>query len=718
MRALFPVAAALITLALAAPQPAAAATPSAPCVSPRFTDGLAQNVFPADPTTWVRAEAWVQTPDDSDHDGLPDRVHVDITRPAATADPACHYRAPVVFEDSPYYAGIGPAENWNVDHPLGSPPATRPVTPDWPAKNTSPIISQVYESTWLPRGFAVVHAESPGTGLSTGCPTSGGPNETRAGKAVIDWLNGRAPAFTSATSADQVAANWATGKVAMMGTSYNGTLPEAVASTGVDGLAAIVPVSAISDWYDYYRANGMVRAPFTYQGEDLDVLADAVYSRSDRAICQPVLAALRAGEDRATGDFSAFWNDRNTMRDVRNVHAAVLVAHGDNDFNVMTKNMAQFYDAVKAQGVPHMLYFHQGGHGGAPPDVMINRWFTRYLFGVHNGVEQLPKAWIVREANACPPRQTTAVGDQSGTASLTVADATRLTLGFTVSIPVTGADGTVATATRIITAIPDAQHITLASAVATKPGEHIVGGATVGLACGSANPTPYAEWPDPATGLVTADLTAGAPGVGGLTLRPGSPQAETLTDDATVPAATSANAATSATRLVYQTPVLATNVRISGTPWASLWVASSAPKANLTVALVDYPPTGNGTILTRGWLDPANRDSAATSEPVTPGQFHRLRLDLQPKDAVVVAGHRLGLLVLSSDQEATIRPAPGTRLTVDLGRSNVTLPIVGGTSAFAAATGSGDATAGIAALRSTVASLNLPAREAAICRPS
>ena len=47
----------------------------------------------------------------------------------------------------------------------------------------------------------------------------------------------------------------------MMGTSYNGTIPIAAATTGVEGLKAIVPISAISDWYDYYRANGMVRAP-------------------------------------------------------------------------------------------------------------------------------------------------------------------------------------------------------------------------------------------------------------------------------------------------------------------------------------------------------------------------------------------------------------------------------------------------------------------------
>ena len=71
------------------------------------------------------------------------------------------------------------------------------------------------------------------------------------------------------------------------------------------------------------------------------------------------------------------------MKDaVKNVHAATLLAHGNNDFNVMTKNAAQFYDALKQQGVPHMFYFHQGGHGGAPPDVLVNYWFTRYLYGV------------------------------------------------------------------------------------------------------------------------------------------------------------------------------------------------------------------------------------------------------------------------------------------------------------------------------------------------
>ena len=365
----------------------------------------------------------------------------------------------------------------------------------------------------MPRGFAVVHAESPGTGHSDGCPTSGGTNETLAAKAVIDWLNGRAPAYTTRTGDTPAVASWTTGKVGMLGTSYNGTIPEAVATTGVEGLEAIVPISAISDWYDYYRANGMVRAPHSssnptgnnngFQGEDLDVLADVVYSRLDeagpRTICQPEIDYLEAHRIAPRATAAAFWQERNYMKDVENVHAATLLAHGNNDFNVMTKNAAQFYDALKQRGVPHMFYFHQGGHGGAPPDVLVNYWFTRYLYGVQNGVESLPRSWVVREAASCPPRQTTVTGDQSNTATLTVADTSPFRIGFALTVPQTNADGTITNTTRLITDIPDSTHLVLASAVATGTGQKVADGTVVSLVCGTANPTPYAEWPDPAS---------------------------------------------------------------------------------------------------------------------------------------------------------------------------------------------------------------------------
>ena len=694
MSSRLPAAAAAVVAAVAFGGSVASARPQ-PAV-PTFAHGLAQAVFSTNPADWYSGEAWVQAPFDSDGDHTQDRIHVDFTAPGEVVSDGL--KVPVVFEDSPYYAGTADAySNWAVDHELGFPPASRPATPYWTPFNTSPTISTRYESTWVPRGFGVVHAESPGTGYSDGCPTSGGRNETLAAKAVIDWLNGRVPAYSARSGGTPVAATWSTGHVGMIGTSYNGTIPEAVATTGVEGLDAIVPISAISDWYDYYRANGMVRAPHSssnpsgnnngFQGEDLDVLADVVYSRIDeaapRTICQPEIDYLRTHQDRATGNRNAAWQERNYMKDVENVRAATLLAHGNNDFNVMTKNAAQFYDALKRQGVPHMFYFHQGGHGGSPPDVLINLWFTRYLYGVENGVERLPRSWVVREAASCPPRQTTVTGDQSNTATLTVADTSPFMIGFTLTVPQTNSDGTITNTARLIVDIPDVTHLVLSSPVATAVGQKVADGAVVFLACNTANPTPYTEWPDPGTQPVTLHLTPGAPARGGLTLAASPTEVtEALTDDASVAGITSANAVSSNVRLIYQTAPLAQALRISGAPKVSLNMAFSASRANLTVALVSYAPTGNGTILTRGWLDPANRQTDWADTPVRPGTFYRLDVDMQPKDTVVPPGNRIALMVISSDRDFTIRPAPGTQLTLDLARSSLALPVVGGAAAL------------------------------------
>ena len=432
---------------------------------------------------------------------------------------------PVVFEASPYYAGTGDASNWPVDHEVGFPPAARAPQEWFAGTDTSPNISNSHESAWLPRGFAVVHAETAGTGHSDGCPTSGAPNETLSTTAVIDWLNGRTKAYTTRTGTIEAApADWHNGRTGMIGTSYNGTLPIGAATTGVEGLAAIVPISAISDWYDYYRANGLVRAPHqanggngnnVFQGEDLDVLADLVYSRQDegnpRTICRPVIDELIAREDRATGDRSAFWQERNYMKDADDIEAATLVAHGNGDFNVMTKQAAQLYESLKANGVPHMFYFHQGGHGGAPTDFLTNLWFTRYLWGHENGVENLAKSWVVRETATCPPRATTVVGDHANTATLTVASTAPFRVGYTLTIPQTNADGTITNTTRLITNVAG-NTLTLATAVATAAGQRVAGGATVSLACNTGNPTPYPEWPDPATSTADVRLRAGARG--------------------------------------------------------------------------------------------------------------------------------------------------------------------------------------------------------------
>ncbi|WP_216207960.1 Xaa-Pro dipeptidyl-peptidase [Amycolatopsis aidingensis] len=370
---------------------------------PVFENGEAQPVF--DPGEVVRDKLWVTAPVDSDHDGAKDKVYVEVVRPKATEN---GLRVPVVYQASPYYSGGNPIENHDVDVELYV-PGKRGHGPGKGAAASSvglagPSAADIgwrYEEYFTSRGFAVVYAESLGTGKSTGCPTTGGENETIGARSVVDWLNGRAPAADAAGS--PVEADWTTGRTAMMGVSYNGTLPNAVASTGVEGLETIVPIAAISNWYDYYRENGAVVAPGGYQGEDADVLAEYVYTREDRDICRPVIDRLTERQDRITGDYSRFWHERNYLDDVHKVRASVLAVHGLSDWNVTVSQVANWYEALRRHGVEHKIWLHQSGH--ADPISLrrqewlstLNKWYSHYLYDVDNGIEREPKSTVQRE---------------------------------------------------------------------------------------------------------------------------------------------------------------------------------------------------------------------------------------------------------------------------------------------------------------------------------
>jgi len=604
--------------------PAAATAATVP-PGPVFVDGQAQPVF--DPTDVVRQALWVRAPVDSDADGRDDEVYVEVVRPRATEQ---GLRVPVVYTASPYFSGGNDITNHNVDVELYVPPTPGHSGEDRGGSRRSPAnderliaagvdpaaatggpgalpITSRYETYFLARGFAMVYAESLGTGLSTGCPTSGGRNETIGAKSVVDWLNGRTAGHDAAGL--PVSAGWTTGKVGMMGVSYNGTLPNAVATTGVAGLEAIVPIAAISSWYDYYRADGAVVAPGTFQGEDLDVLAEYVYTRADRQICRPVIDLLARMQDRVTGDYSPFWAERDYLPDVGNVRAAVLEAHGLNDWNVKTKHAAQWYEALKRQGTPHKIWWHQFGH--RDPFLInrddwlrtLNRWFTRYLYGVPNGVESEPRATVQRE-------------DLSWT---------------------------------------------------TEPEWPAPGSSEAAL------------WPRPG-GPTSGDLTPDGP-------RLGPAVAERITDDATVTAETLAAEPSSPHRLVYLSRPAATPLRFSGTVRVDLQMSLDRPAANVTAMLVDRAPDGSQQVITRGWTDPQNRHAIDRTSPIHPGQRYPFEVQMQPDDYLMQPGHRLGLVVLSSDYDYTLRPRPGAGLTVHLPATRLLLPAVGGQAAVADALG-------------------------------
>ena len=368
-----------------------------------FVDGQAQIVDAFDdPDSWIQHDLWVETEFDTDGDGRLDRVHVDVTRPRQTETEGL--KVHTIYESSPYYAGTasgGREYFWDPKQEVGVAPPERQSPPPVEHKSLRPIISKSHIRVWVPRGFAVVHSSSPGTGLSQGCPTVGGDNESLAPKAVIDWLNGRARGFKEVDSDEEVTANWCTGRVGMTGTSYNGTIPLAAATTGVDGLEAIIPIAPNTSYYHYYRSNGLVRHPGGWLGEDIDVLYDFINSgfpeRRDHCNRTVRDEEMRRGFDRTSGDYNRFWAGRDYLNDLGPVKAATLMAHAFNDWNVMPEHSVRIYQALKAKGVPVQAYFHQGGHGGPPPLELMNRWFSRYVCGVDNGVENDPRAWIVRE---------------------------------------------------------------------------------------------------------------------------------------------------------------------------------------------------------------------------------------------------------------------------------------------------------------------------------
>lgn len=393
----------LLLVILAAGNLAADEPSSTEKAGPIFKDGEAQ-IVPAfkDAKKWIRQVLWVETEFDSDGDGRKDRMHVDVTRPEQTETQ--QLKVPVIYETSPYYAGTGsnsPEVFWNPRHALNAVPPRHQTPKPIPHQSDMQQISDAHVNDWVPRGFAVVHSCSPGTGRSQGCPTVGGKNESLAPKAVIDWLNGRAPGYTTPDGNEKVEATWSTGKVGMTGTSYNGTLPLAAATTGVDGLEAIIPVAPNTSYYHYYRSNGLVRHPGGYMGEDIDVLYDFIASgpTATRSYCDREFREnlMIRYQDRVTGDYNDFWAGRDYLNQLQPMKAAMLMAHAFNDWNVMPEHSVRIYEAVKAKGLPHQIYFHQGGHGGPPPMKQMNRWFTRYLYGLENGVEKDPKSWVVRE---------------------------------------------------------------------------------------------------------------------------------------------------------------------------------------------------------------------------------------------------------------------------------------------------------------------------------
>ena len=311
----------------------------------------------------IHEEVDVQTGMDSDHDGTIDTIRVDIDRP----DTARGQKVPLIIHASPYFFE-GTRDAWEPGF-------------------------------FVPHGYAVATVALPGTDFSSGCEDVGGYREVLGTKAVIDWANGRQVGHYTNGGGVADATQWTNGKTGMIGVSWDGTIANAVASTGVKGLVTIVPVAAISNWYDYTRGNGI---PF-YPGH-VQYLADYV-SNYNSQNCVNLSPKLQTKSDDSTGNFNPWWAVRDFRLDASKIKASVFVVAGLNDENVKTIQFGKWWEQLEKYNVTRRIFLHQGQHVepfysyGSNYSTPLLQWMDYYLQGLDNGEPGEPRAIIQREDN-------------------------------------------------------------------------------------------------------------------------------------------------------------------------------------------------------------------------------------------------------------------------------------------------------------------------------
>ena len=269
-------------------------------------DGKTAPVF--DYTQAVRERVFIPQPGvDQDANGKMDFVTADIIRPKESGPGV---KVPAIIDPSPYFTTLC---RGNESQCMA----------DWDGDGVNDRWPLFYDNYFVPRGYAYVLGQMLGTGYTTeGCPNHGGPEDIAGEKSIIDWLNGRTPGLQAPdVTSPEVVADWHNGSSAMIGKSYDGTLANGVAATGVEGLKTIVPVSAISAWYDYSRTGG-VRHNTNYPGGSLNPTITTgpnpppgVDLPNRRPLCAEFNAFVNTIDGDSHGDINEFWRDRDYVKD-------------------------------------------------------------------------------------------------------------------------------------------------------------------------------------------------------------------------------------------------------------------------------------------------------------------------------------------------------------------------------------------------------------------
>ena len=526
---------AVLCLALVSPGVAAAQEPP-----PEFetTKGLSEPVY----SDSVTEQYYVETDYGT--------IYGEVIRPV-TAD-GSDVKAPVILTYSPY----------NV---LTS-----------PTNQTGSIADDATASYFVPRGYARAKFDVVGTRESTGCYDYGGLGERKTAAAVVDFL-GTQP--------------WSTGKVGMVGGSYDGTTAIAAAVEAPEHLTTIIPQVAIDRWYDYAYGGGIryflnnerpsdegFDTPLAFDFgfgflPPADVtnpaqFAGAVAGRFNP--CQRIMHTQRGYSPDPVYD--EFWEERDYRALADKVKASVFIEGGWQDHNVKHWDSTRFFQALP-DDLGKKLVMGQWPHTSSQfPDALDMRhaWFDYWLMGLDTGVMDLP--------------------------------------------------------------VVDTQLNTQA---------------------GTPNREQEASWPPPGTSEVAVDLLfEEEAGVGELAVTSGS---DSWTDENGAPVTEEemfTSPSSSLGRFIkLESLPLGADVRISGSPVLDQLLKSSAQHTQFTPVLYAQAPDGSVDVITRGFLNVRNRNGLDVSEPAPVDELYRAPVEMWDTDYLIKKGNRLGLVMASDNAD-------------------------------------------------------------------
>ncbi len=395
---------------------------------------------------------------------------------------------------------------------------------------------------------------------------------------------------------------WANGRVGMTGVSYDGTTANMVAATGIPELKAVVPVAAISHWYGYAYFDGVRYSGNsevpTDEGIDTPLGFDYGFARA-RLVDPKDPSLLQHPVDVAS--------DCGSAEHTRQAYSRTP------DYTDFWKERDYVLQASRFRAAVFLVHGWQDYN--VKQDEALRLYDAIPVAGRGKPGVPYKRLWLTQSSHAdgSGPGYTEAL-DRFWAATLKSTSYPDPTIPAVTS---RGADGVWRTAAAW--PVPG-----------TRPSTYWLGRTSAG---GVLSPTPRKD----GAGWTYVDSA-------------------TATEEATLRGA----GADGTSSLVQVGPALRTPARLAGSAVLDAWVKTSTEGQHLTPLLVDVAPDGSRTLVERGFLNLSYRNGPAKAEPTTGWQH--ARVTLLPQDYTFAAGHRVGLVLQSSN---TVWGLPGAAGTVE-----------------------------------------------------